>query len=62
MKYAIIVSDGDIDYTNVYGTFDTETEAYEYVNSVIPKNFDHSSETQIRVIQIEDKEDLSKNF
>ena len=37
--FVVIISDGDIDYTSVYGPFGTYTEAKSFFDSLAPADF-----------------------
>lgn len=59
--FVVIISDGDIDYTSVYGPFGTYTEAKSFFDSLAPADFGNF-EVQARVIELESKEDLVEYF
>lgn len=60
--FYILVSDGDIDYTHIYGSFDSYDEAHDFLNNNIPEDFDEYGEIQFRVIEMDDKSKFSENF
>lgn len=59
--FVVIISDGDIDYTSVYGPFGSYTEAKSFFDSLAPADFGRL-EIQARIIELESKEDLVEYF